>query len=65
MIATHNIKVNGRWYKAGEEVPEIKESKTPVQEPAEVKAPADEVKEEDSVKDEPTPKTSNRRRNAK
>ena len=64
MIATHNIKVNGRWYSAGEEVPETKESGIPVQEPAEVKAPAAEVKEE-PVKAEPTPKTSNRRRNAK
>lgn len=27
MIATHNIKVNGRWYAAGEEVPEEKEQK--------------------------------------
>ena len=28
MIATHNIKVNDRWYKAGEEY-EVKEPKTP------------------------------------
>lgn len=28
MIATHNIKVNGKWYSAGQEVPEPEEKKT-------------------------------------
>lgn len=58
MIATHNIKVNGRWIRAGEEYgePEQKESvkvteKVPETEP---------VKEEQKA--EPKPKTTASRR---
>ena len=74
MIATHNIKVNGRWVKAGEEYElEVLAKEKPVEaEPAEEK-PAEEPVEETPVAEEPeqektaeeekpAPKTSTRRK---
>lgn len=43
MIATHNIKVNGQWFKAGEEIPEAKQEQIELTE----------VKEEKPVKELP------------
>ena len=59
MIATHNIKVNDRWYKAGEEYG--------VEEPRQVELPIEpEVKEEVPVEEElkqvQKPRTSASRR---
>lgn len=61
MIATHNIKVNGKWYKAGEEIPEekkevLKQKEEAVPEVKEEPIPAEEQKEE------PKPKTASRRK---
>ena len=61
MIATHNIKVDGRWYKAGEELPgeqmtmQIAET---AEEPKATQEPAEEKKAE------PKPKTAANRRKA-
>ena len=56
MIATHNIKVNGEWYTAGQEIPETKEQLEMELPKAEVEIP---VKEEpasaEPVKEEKTP----------
>lgn len=65
MIATHNIKVNDRWYKAGEEIPEEKKAVQKVKEEVvpEVKeepVPVEEPKEKQ--KEEPKPKTASRRK---
>lgn len=62
MIATHNIKVNGRWIHAGEEY-EAEERKTPKKEKAEDKpaAPAVEEKQEEKPV-ENKPKTAARRK---
>lgn len=51
MIATHNIKVNDRWYKAGDEIPEPKaaEQET-VPEAKEEPVPAEEPKTEEKPK---------------
>ena len=66
MIATHNIKVNGRWYHAGEEY-ELEEVKTP--EVAEVleEIPIPPVAQEEPAKqeepkEEPKLKTPTRRK---
>ena len=63
MIATHNIKVNGRWIHAGEEY-EAEEQKTPRKNAkAEEKQAAPDVKEE--RKEQPAedkPKTATRRK---
>ena len=54
MIATHNIKVNGRWYHAGEELPEAKADPKKAEKPVE----APEVSEpETPVKEEPKTET--------
>ena len=48
MIATHNVNVNGTWYKAGEVIPEAKPQKAeaPAVKPAEEAKPvAEEPKE--------------------
>ena len=57
MIATHNIKVNGRWYHAGEELPEAKAEPKNAEKPVEVL----EVSEpETPVKEEPKTETKAR-----
>ena len=67
MIATHNIKVNGRWVMAGEEYePEkpVKKAEKAEKKP-EVKAEAEPVKEEpkpEAVQEEPKPKASRRKK---
>lgn len=54
MIATHNIKVNGRWVAAGEEYePDV----TPEEKPVEVKA-----EQKETQKEEPKPKTVRKRK---
>jgi len=63
MIATHNIKVNGRWVAAGEEYEE-KPEVNPVEE--ELKAEPEPVEEapeaEEPEKEEPKPKRTTTRR---
>ena len=63
MIATHNIKVNGRWVAAGEEYKEEAEKK-PARKPAEPKAekPAEEEKAAEPVQEEKPKNTSRRRK---
>ena len=68
MIATHNVKVNGRWYSAGEEIPEEKpvKAETKAEEPK-AEQPVAEQETLFSVQDEepketPKPKTSASRR---
>lgn len=59
MIATYNIKVNGVWYKAGEEIPgPEKEQEAPVAEPekTEEKAVEPEPEKEPEEKPEQKPK---------
>ena len=69
MIATHNIKVNGRWVRAGEsyeaEKPEKKAEK-PVKEPEKKldEKPVEEVPKAEPVKEE-KPKTTTRRKASK
>ena len=65
MIATHNIKVNGRWIQAGEEyepetvvTPEQTEEAKPVPEKKKQAEPVEEVEK----KAEEKPKTSTRRK---
>lgn len=54
MIATHNIKVNGRWVAAGEEYePDV----TLEEKPAEVKA-----EQKETPKEEPKPKAVRKRK---
>lgn len=61
MIATHNMKVNGKWYAAGEELPEKKAKVKP--EPAEKPIVMEEVPQaEEEPKAEEKPKTSSRRK---
>ena len=63
MIATHNIKVNGRWYAAGEEIPEEKERKAekkPVKVAEEPEVPQAEEKTEPAK-----PRTTTRRKVSK
>ena len=64
MIATYNIKVNGRWIHAGEEIPEEPkriESKPAKAEP--VAAPVEAKKDEEKAKPvEAKPKTTPTRR---
>ena len=60
MIATYNVKVNGRWYRAGEELPEVKETAEEKREPEKV---VTETAEADAPKaEEPKPRTSTRRK---
>lgn len=62
MVATHNVKVNGRWYRAGQEIPEEKAS---VAEEKSVKAdPVIELKAEEPAKEEvmEAPKRASSRR---
>lgn len=59
MIATHNVKVNGKWYHAGEEYT-LEDAVAPVaEEPVEQDIPAPEPIVEAEVKEEPKsePKT--------
>lgn len=67
MIATHNIKVNGRWYSAGDVIPDAaqKQAELPVEpvkeEPENApKTPAEEPKEE--PKAQPRAKSAARRK---
>lgn len=59
MIATHNIKVNGRWYKAGEELPGEQMTMQIADTSEEPKAAAEPAEEK---KAEPKPKTTGTRR---
>ncbi len=57
MIATHNIKVNGRWYRAGEVIPETKPVKAEKKEEPKTAAvqeviPMDMTPAEESIKAE-------------
>lgn len=72
MIATCNIKVNGRWIRAGEsyELPEEKTArKKPVKEepeiPAEEKKAEEKPAAEEKPKAEPKPRTTTRRKTTK
>lgn len=72
MKATHNVKINGRWYSAGEELPEQKPVKVVKNKPEEKKVPESEpVNEEqkpaetETVKEEPKPKSTARRKISK
>ena len=60
MIATHNIKVNGRWVKAGEEYQLEEKAEKPVKKAAEPKP--EKVPEEKPEKEEPKAKNSPSRR---
>jgi hypothetical protein len=51
MKATHNIKINGCWYSAGEELPEEKKP-----------AKAPEMKQEEVPAEETKPKAASRRK---
>ena len=65
MIATHNIKVNGRWIHAGEEYePEMVVTETPAEKPAEesVVQEAEVHAEKEEPKPEAKPKTPSRRK---
>jgi len=72
MIATHNIKVNGRWIMAGERYGEEPEKKPaakpvevkaePVQEVAKAEEPVAEEPKAEPVKEEPKAKNASRRR---
>lgn len=70
MIATHNIKVNGRWYKAGEEypTPELDELKAEAKKLEELEVPEIELPAEEKkpAAEEPVqvqkPRTSARRK---
>ena len=55
MVATHNVKVNGKWYAAGEYIPDG--------EPEQIQAelPVEEPAEKPEVKAEAKPKTSRRK----
>ena len=61
MIADHNIKVNGRWYAAGEEVPEQKPEKVKVAESVREESVKEEPIQEEAPKAE-KPKTTTRRK---
>ena len=67
MIAKHNIKVNGRWYHAGEELPgepkKAEQPKTVAQEVPETPALAPQEPEE--PKTEAKPRTTPRRKASK
>lgn len=63
MIATHNIKVNGRWYAAGEEVPEEKEQKVE-KKPAKVTEEPEVPKAEEKAEAE-KPRSATRRKVSK
>ena len=58
MIATHNIKADGRWYAAGEVVPDQQITMAVVENGAEPEVAAEEKKAE------PKPKTAANRRKA-
>ena len=66
MIATHNIKVNGKWYRAGEMVPdpEPKQAEIPVE--AVKEEPVAEAKVPEEPKEEAAPqlkpRTTSRRK---
>lgn len=60
MIATHNIKVNDRWYRAGEEIPE-----QVVAEQVTIPEVKDEPVKVEEPKEEPKPRTATRRKAAK
>ena len=65
MIATHNIKVNGRWIHAGEKYePETIVTEKPVEESAEepIEQEADVPAEKEAPKPEAKPKTPSRRK---
>lgn len=65
MIATHNIKVNGRWIHAGEEYePETVVTEMPAEKPAEesVVQEAEIPVEKEEPKTEAKPKTPSRRK---
>ena len=66
MIATHNIKVNGRWYRAGEEVPEqaetSKKEEKPVEKTEAPKAEKPAEKEEPKVESKPRSASTSTRR---
>ena len=61
MIATHNVKVNGKWYSAGEMVPdpEAKQAEMPAEPVKEEAKPAEEPKEQ------PKPRPASRRKVSK
>ena len=66
MIATHNIKVNGRWIHAGEEYGEKapkapKQAIEPVAEP-DIPVPEEKVPEEKEQKTETKPRSTTRRK---
>ena len=63
MIATHNIKVNGRWIKPGEEYGV--EKKAAPKKVAETVNEPEEKKAEVPVKEEPKPKPVTRRKVSK
>ena len=60
MIASHNIKVNGRWVKAGEEYQPEEKAEKPVKKAAEPKP--EKKPEEKPEQEEPKAKTSPSRR---
>ena len=65
MIATHNIKVNDKWYHAGDMIPDAdeKQAELPVEaakEEVKPEAPAEEPKEE--PKEQPKARTTSRRK---
>lgn len=49
MIATHNVKVNGKWYPAGSEIPEAEKPKEE-KKPAKAETPAEVKKQEEKPK---------------
>ena len=63
MIATHNIKVNGRWYRAGEEykLPKENAAEEPVSVP-DIPSVKVEEPEAEAPKEEAKPKTTSRRK---
>ena len=58
MIATHNIKVNGRWFKAGEEIDEV----AVTEQAEEQEAQTEEVRDEKPKTDSKPRTTASRRK---
>ena len=66
MVAQFNIKIDGVWYKAGEEIPEKKpvnaEKPKEVEEPKQVEDPVNEPEQTPSAENEQKPRRTSTRR---
>lgn len=62
MIAQFNVKIDGVWYRAGEEIPEKEPEK--VEEPAKVEEPEPEPAPAPEPEPEPAPETESEQKEA-